>query len=548
MPNERSNTPNNKSNMVNEQSHKPNNRSNMLSAQNVELHGEPDKYGKVWLVGAGPGDVGLLTLKARQLIEMADVIVLDRLVGHAVLALIPSSAKIIDVGKEAGRHTMKQSEINKVIADEAQEGRKVVRLKGGDPFVFGRGGEELEELIARGIKYEIVPGVTSAVAAAAYAGIPVTHRHYASSLHIITAHRREDGAQEVDYEKYAKLEGTLVFMMGASSLSEICNGLIKNGMQADTPAAVIERGTTAEQRCISGVLATIVENVREKGGARTPAIVIVGKVASLGERFCWRDNLPLSGQNIVVTRTQPQQSRLAGPLRELGADVLEAPVIRIEPRPSITICDAAEMAVGAKYIIFTSANGVECFMRALMQNGIDIRRFSGSKIAAIGPGTERALNSFALNVDFMPKVYNAEQLAEGVSGLCARGDKVVTFRAEGGSSALKDVFVEKGIDFFDVPVYDTVSEEGKSDLIRSYAGYCLGEGRELIVTLTSASCARSSARALGEYAEDPLLMAVCIGEMTAKAARESGFANILISREATIDSMIESICEQPAGS
>jgi len=516
--------------------------------------------GKAWLVGAGPGDVGLLTLRARQLIESADVVIIDRLVGHVVRALIPASSKVIYVGKNAGQHTMRHEEINKIIAHEAKKGQMVVRLKGGDPFVFGRGGEEIEELIEQGVPYEVVPGVTSPVAAAAYAGIPVTHRDHASGMHIITAHRRKgyrggDSNTETagrkyggddasaEYEKYAKLDGTFIFLMGVSSLPDICRGLLGGGMKGNTPAAVIENGTTAMQRRIDGTLETITDEVR-KNGVKPPAIIIVGGVASLGKRFEWRGKLPLSGRSIIVTRPLSHQSILVEPLRALGAEVMEAPAIRIVPRAPQLFRDALVAATRARYIVFTSANGVECFFNALKANEMDIRCFAGAKIAVIGAGTEKALSSYAINADFRPEVFDARHLAEGLANICERGDTLVSFRAGEGSAALNEVFAQRGFDFLDVPVYDTLPDDRGCALIKSYAEHCLGGvlDRQLVVTLTSSSCARSTGSALGELVDSLHIVAVCIGEITALEARNCGFRNTLISREATIDSMIEAIC------
>jgi uroporphyrinogen III methyltransferase/synthase len=271
-------------------------------------------------------------------------------------------------------------------------------------------------------------------------------------------------------------------------------------------------------------------------------------VSAFGKAFDWTKSLPLFGKCVIVTRPRSQQSRLSPPLRDLGAEVLEAPAIKIIPRlqggvagAAAAVMDALNAAASAKFIIFTSANGVECFINAIRENKMDIRRFANAKIAVIGAGTEKMLSSFALSADYMPEVYDARHLAEGVAGLCEPGDKVVSFRAAEGSPAINEALDKKGIELLDIPVYDTVPHDGCHLLIKPYAGYCLDAGRELIVALTSASTARSSAAALCEYTGNPLVQAVCIGEMTALAAREMGFINIHVASEATIDSMIEII-------
>ena len=265
--------------------------------------------GKVWLVGAGPGDPGLLTVRGRELIDDAEVIVFDKLVGEGILSLIPADKETINVGKEGGRHPVPQHEIEKILVCEALAGKKVLRLKGGDPFVFGRGGEEIEALLENNIEFEVVPGITSAIAAPSAAGIPVTHRGIAASLHIITAHTKEGGIADTDYEALVKLGGTLLFLMGASSIPEICRTLLAKGMAPDTPAAAVENGSTAKQRRIEGTLGGFEELcVKEK--IHSPAIIIVGGVAALGKRFAWKNFLPLFGRKIIITRPRERSGKL----------------------------------------------------------------------------------------------------------------------------------------------------------------------------------------------------------------------------------------------
>lgn len=283
------------------------------------------KQGKVWLVGAGPGDIGLFTLKGMEILSQADVVVYDSLVGQGVLAKIPPSARLINVGKRADRHTMKQEQINQVLLEEAQKGYRVVRLKGGDPFLFGRGGEELELLTANGIPYEVVPGVTSSIAVPAYNGIPVTHRDFCSSVHIITGHRRAGREYDIDFQALVNTRGTLVFLMGIAALNDICQGLLDAGMDPKMPAAVLQKGTTSDQKRVVATVATLKEEV-ERQGIETPAIIVVGRVCQLSEEFGWYERLPLAGWKVLVTRPKGRSSRTADELRRKGAEVLELPV------------------------------------------------------------------------------------------------------------------------------------------------------------------------------------------------------------------------------
>lgn len=285
------------------------------------------KQGKVWLVGAGPGDIGLFTLKGMEVLSQAEVVVYDSLVGQGVLAKVPSSARLINVGKRADKHTMPQEQINQVLLEEAQKGYRVVRLKGGDPFLFGRGGEELELLTANGIPYEVVPGVTSSIAVPAYNGIPVTHRDFCSSVHIITGHRRAGKEYDIDFQALVNTKGTLVFLMGIAALNDICQGLLNAGMDPEMPAAVLQKGTTSDQKRVVATVATLKEEV-ERQGIETPAIIVVGKVCRLSEEFGWYERLPLADWKVLVTRPKGRSSRTADELRRKGAEVLELPSIR----------------------------------------------------------------------------------------------------------------------------------------------------------------------------------------------------------------------------
>ena len=315
------------------------------------------KTGKVWLVGAGPGDIGLFTLKGLKVLEQADVVVYDSLVGQGVLSRIPEGVKLINVGKRASHHIMRQENINQVLLEEAQKGLRVVRLKGGDPFLFGRGGEELELLRENGIPYEVVPGVTSSIAVPAYNGVPVTHRDFCSSVHIITGHKRAGKEYDIDFRALVDTKGTLVFLMGVSALPDICAGLINAGMEKDMPAAILQKGTTAGQKRIVATVSTLEEEVKRQG-IETPAIIVVGKVCTLAEKFGWYEELPLAGWKVLVTRPKELVSRTADKLREKGAEVLELPAIRTVPMEDQSrLYEAMDHLENYQWLVFTSPTG-----------------------------------------------------------------------------------------------------------------------------------------------------------------------------------------------
>ena len=355
---------------------------------------EKERKGKVWLAGAGPGDASLLTLKAARLIEKADVIVYDALISAETLSRIPEKKEVIYVGKHAGNHPVPQEEINRILVREVEKGKQVLRLKGGDPFVFGRGGEELELLIREGIPFEIVP---------AYAGIPVTHRDYASSFHVITGHARKGGRVDLDFPALVRLKGTLVFLMGLSAMGFLLNGLTEAGMDPDTPAAVLENGTCAGQRRVTATVGTLKE-ASDRAGVKTPAIIVVGKVCALSSQMHWAEDRVLGGRQFLVTRPRQSSSSLAERLRDLGAQVIEMPAIRTEPIcPNSRLKEALEAFgthAGQEWLVFTSPAGADLFFEQLMELGMDLRsllvRGAEVRIAAIGSGTASALRKRGL--------------------------------------------------------------------------------------------------------------------------------------------------------
>ena len=417
--------------------------------------------GKVWLVGAGPGDRGLFTLKGLEVLQNAEVVVHDALIGDEVLTLIPEDAVKINVGKRASHHRMEQEQINRTLLEQAQAGKRVVRLKGGDPFLFGRGGEELELLAEHNIPFEVVPGVTSAFAVPAYNGIPVTHRDFTSSVHIITGHRRASKGPDVsadkylaagtgtgtaadkngsfgtgtgtaadkkesagtgkgdadslgiDYEALVRTHGTLIFLMGLSNLPAIMKGLLLAGIDPDLPAAVLERGTTARQKRVLATVSTLEEEAA-RSQIQAPAIIVVGEVCRLADSFAWAEKRPLAGKKILLTRPKELISEMAVRLRRAGAEVLEMPAIEtvpIEPNPALDR-KMAELRAGDKrpdWIIFTSPSGVRIFMERLLSEQ-DIRVLAGIKIAVIGEGSAKKLRTYGIRADFMPSVYDGETL------------------------------------------------------------------------------------------------------------------------------------------
>lgn len=412
--------------------------------------------GKVWLVGAGPSGAELLTIKGKNVIEQADAVVCDALVGLSVLALIPPSAERFDVGKRAGCHSMPQGEINKLLLSLAQEGKKVVRLKGGDPFLFGRGGEELELLKAHRIPFEIVPGVTSATAVPAYFGIPVTHRELASSVHIITGHQKKNEPLHISFQALKEAGGTLVFLMGAANLHDITKGLLGAGMDPEMPAAVLQQGAGGRQKKIGGTLATL-EQEAERQKVSTPAIIVVGEVVRLGEEFAWFEKLPLFGKRFLVTRPRERGKELSDRLREGGAEVLELPTIAvrgIHPNPALReeILRLGEY----RFLVFTSPAGVTEFMRELLDMGKDVRWLGNISVAAIGSGTAGSLRQFGIAADLVPEVYSGKALGELVAEHCKAGDKVLIARSDIGNPELAEELRKKGIAATDTAVYRTL--------------------------------------------------------------------------------------------
>ena len=486
--------------------------------------------GSVILVGAGPGDPGLLTRKGLEALRQAEVVVFDRLVGPDILSLMPENAEKIDVGKQASNHPVPQYRINQILLEKAREGKCVVRLKGGDPFLFGRGGEELELLKENGIPFQEVPGVTSALSVPAYAGIPVTHRDYCSSVHIITGHAKAGAELKIDFDALRRTNGTLVFLMGVTALPLICKGLLDAGMAGDMPAAVIERGTLPRQRKVVSTLEKLPQTAQE-ANIVSPAIIVVGRVCTLSDSFDWFDHLPLKGREIIVTRPAERNGSLCGKLSALGASVTAYTCIRTAER-----ADNPELegAIGKlndyRWLVFTSPAGPGIFFQHLRKQHKDARALWNLKIAAIGPKTAGELEKFGVFADLVPNTYDSEHLAQAMS--CVEGP-VLLCRASEGSDALPKLFMEKGIPFADVACYDTIYEAPNSDSVKELVQ------SGAIVTFTSASTVRGFAQSLPDT-DFSRIVGCCIGRQTAAEAEKYGIP-VRIAEKATMESLIECI-------
>ena len=488
--------------------------------------------GKVWLVGAGPGDIGLFTKKGMEVLQNAEVVVYDSLVGQGVLSMIPKDAITINVGKRAGNHTLPQEGINQVLLEQAQKGYRVVRLKGGDPFLFGRGGEELVLLKEHQIPYEIVPGVTSPLAVPAYNGIPVTHRDFCSSLHIITGHKKAGMAYDIDFEALVRTKGTLVFLMGVTALEDICNCLMKAGMDADMPAAILQQGTTAGQKRIVATVGTLKAEV-DRQGIETPAIIVVGKVCSLAKEFAWYEELPLAGYKVLLTRPRDLISSMAQKLRAQGAEVLELPAIRTEAtEDNEALRRAWKQMQQYQWLVFTSPTGVKVFFEQMKRECCDIRMLGTVKIAAIGEGTKKALRERGLFVDLMPEIYDGENLARTLAAELSGGENILIPRAEAGNLELVKILKEAGACVDDVATYRTCYES--QDVIDEVAEF--EKGKIDCAVFTSASTVRGFAEAV-QGLDFSKVKAACIGKQTRAEAEKYGMQTWM-AKKATMDSLV----------
>jgi uroporphyrinogen III methyltransferase/synthase len=500
------------------------------------------RRGIVYLVGAGPGDPGLLTVKGKECLEQADIVLYDYLANPALLDHAPAHAERIYVGRRGRGQYQDQMEINRLLIEHAQAGQVVVRLKGGDPFVFGRGGEEAEAVAAAGVPFEIVPGVTAAIAVPAYAGIPVTHRTLASTVTVVTGHEDPSkGTTVIDWPKLAATSGTLVFMMGMKTLPMIVSRLLEDGRPADTPVAAVRWGTKAEQRTIIGTLRDIVAKTAE-AGLEPPTVIVVGDVVKLREQLNWFEKRPLFGKRIVLTRAQEQAGEFARLLRAYGAEPISAPTIKMIPPSDWDALDQAIAALSSySWLIFTSVNGIAPFMERLKTARRDVRALAHLQIGAIGPRTAEELRRYGLTADLIPSEYQAEGMVAAMSRHELRGTKVLIPRAEVAREMLPEQLRAQGATVDVIAVYRTVPPEAGLSRLKEQ----IQAGAIDVITFTSSSTVTNFVDLIGGAQEARRLGAkttiACIGPITARTAEEYGLPVTIMPGENTIPALAQAI-------
>ena len=505
--------------------------------------------GTVYLVGAGPGDAGLLTLRGAELLRRADVVIYDVLANPDLLRLAPATAELISRGSRGTEKALSQDQLNALMISKAQEGKCVVRLKGGDPYIFGRGAEEAAELAAEQIPFEVVPGVSSIVAAPNYAGIPLTHRDLCSTFTVLTGH--EDPGQhdsDLDFDEIAHIPGTKVILMGLKRLDELAETLIASGMAPETPVAIVHRGTTGAQQSIEGTLATIAKIAAEKN-ISAPAITIIGDVVKLREKLNWFEHRPLFGKRVVVTRTREQASQLSKQLSDLGAEVLEIPTIKIVPPGEDRRQDLIDALLGLNsydWLVFTSPNGVTAFFDLFFKRFQDLRDIGGARIAAIGPATAAKLNELHLQVDLMPdeavssKIAKAFEKFETIENL-----KMCLLRAEVAGPDLPKALEELGAIVDDVAVYKTVPETGD---VNGAAAKFTAQGADWITFASASTVEHFHARFdLPKMVKQfPQMKLLSIGPETSKAIRALGLDPAQEATEHSIEGMVRVLTKESA--
>lgn len=495
--------------------------------------------GIVYLVGAGPGDPELMTLKGRRCVKEADVIVYDRLVNQVLLEERKPDCKLIYVGKESRNHVKTQDEINEILYQEAKAGNNVLRLKGGDPYVFGRGGEEGEYLFERNIPFEVVPGVTSAIGGLTYAGIPITHRELSRSFHVITGHLKNEN-EELDWEVLSKLKGTLVFLMGVSNLKNITSNLMKNGMDKDTPAAMINWATTPRQRTVSGTLSTIYDIAIEEK-MTSPSLIVIGEVVDLRETLDFYSKKPLFGKNILITRGMGQRDDVISKLRKLGANPISMPTIEIEEiKPNKDLDKAIHNLENFTYVVFTSINGVNIFFNRLFELNYDARKLAGLKIGAIGSNTKAAIREYGLNVDFMPKEYVGESLVAELKKEISKDDKILIPRAESGRPFIVEELA-KICKVDEVKTYKTITSKQDN-------GYIIDNLKDLdsyYLLFSSPSTFKNFIEIAGEDADSLIKKGeiISIGPVTSQAIKEAGYEVYKQAKTYNYDGIVEMLLE-----
>jgi uroporphyrinogen III methyltransferase/synthase len=497
------------------------------------------KKGKVFIVGAGPGDPGLITLRGIQCLEQADVVVYDYLANEEFLGRVGKDARLIYVGKKGGDHTLPQGEINRILVDEALRGHTVARLKGGDPFIFGRGGEEAEALREAGISFEVIPGVTSAIAVPAFAGIPLTHRGYTSTVAFVTGHEDPTkGKSDIDWATLSGI-GTLVFLMGVKNLANIARNLIEGGKKPETPAALVRWGTTPDQETLTGTLVDIAAKAK-KQGFLPPSILVVGDVVSLRPKLGWFETKPLFGKGIVITRPEEQAGEFARLLSAEGARVILFPTIRIVPPESWELLDRALDNLGSyHWIVFTSANGVKHFFRRLRETGRDVRDLKGIRICTIGPATASAVEGMGIRVDIVPGEYISEGVVRAFREVDLKGKRVLLPRAGEARDVIPEGLSRRGASVDVVTVYRTVRSESKKESLQAL----LDAGKVDVIAFTSPSTVIKFRKIMGGAALPETVRIACIGPVTEAAAKKEGFPVDIFQEDFTIPGMVKSLIE-----
>jgi uroporphyrinogen III methyltransferase/synthase len=500
----------------------------------------------VYLIGAGPGDPGLLTLKAKRVLETADVLVYDYLANKAFLDFRRPDAEVIYVGKKGGDHTLPQGDINKLLVAKAREGKVVARLKGGDPYVFGRGAEEAEELLDEGLTFEVIPGVTSAVAAPAYAGIPITHRKFASSVSFITGH--EDPTKDESAHNWpalAKSGSTLIFFMGVKNLPDISRRLIDGGRDPKTPAALVRWGTTCRHRSMVSTLEDIPAEAKRQS-FKAPSLLVVGEVVQLRERLNWFEKRPLLGKGVVVTRSREQASDLVRLLEDMGACTWEYPTIDVAPlADTAPVREAAANLACFDWLVFTSANGVKYFWHELSAMNLDARALGAAKVAAIGPATAQALADRGIKADFVPEKFIAESVVEGLLALQIGGKKVLIPRASQAREVLPEELTRAGALVTVLPVYETkLAQQDPDEVVAA-----IEEGEIHFLTFTSSSTVDNFFAMIPPARLAPLRNKVtiaCIGPITAGTLRKHGFEPDVQPEAYTIPALAQALADAAA--
>lgn len=492
--------------------------------------------GKVYLVGAGPGDYKLMTLKGMECIQKADVLIYDNLINREYLKEVKKDCELIYVGKKSSNHTLSQEEINNLIKDKSLEGKIVTRLKGGDPYVFGRGGEEGQVLNSYGVDFEVVPGITSAIGGLCYAGIPITHRDYASSFHVVTGHLRDDNKENngINWNALAKINGTLVFLMGVSNIKNICENLISEGKEKLTPVAFITYATRKNQRVITTNLQNAYQDSKIHN-LKSPSLIVIGDVVSLREELNFFENKPLYGKNIMVTRSRSQNSYLVNKLSELGASPIEVPTIKIQKiEENIELEKSIINIKNYTYLILTSQNSVEIFFDKLNEMNLDTRVLSNLKICAIGCQTSKEIKKYGIITDIIPQRFIAESLFEELEKALTKNDKVLIPRAKNSRDLLINK-IGKICDVDEVITYESVLDKSNKDLIIENID------KADYITFTSSSIVNNFVSIVGDLNKIKDKKTISIGPVTSNTIRENNLDIYLESKNATIDSMIETI-------